>query len=60
TDPGFVDRARGDFDLPADSPVYDRFGFRPIPFREIGLYEAPSRASWPVRTEISREYVREY
>ncbi len=60
SDPGFVDQARGNFDLPPDSPVYDRFGFRPIPFGEIGLYESPTRASWPVQTKISREYVREY
>ena len=59
SDVGFTDGARRDFTLPADSPLYDRFGFRPIPFAEIGLYNDETRASWPVRHEITRRYVKE-
>jgi len=59
-DPGFADTASLDFTLDPDSAVYDRFGFRPIPFREIGLYDDENRASWPVRNEVSKRYVREY
>ena len=58
-DPGFADAEGRDFTLPEDSPVYDRFGFRPIPFREIGLYQDPYRATWPVEQEISPHYVSE-
>jgi hypothetical protein len=58
-DVGFADAARRDFDLPEDSPVHTRFGFRPIPFREIGLYQDEYRASWPVRHEVTPRYVRE-
>ena len=36
--PGFVDRARGDYRLRADSQIYDRIpGFRTIPFEKMGL-----------------------
>ncbi len=58
-DPGFASPERRDFGLSEDSPVYDRFGFRPIPFEEIGLYKDERRASWPVHHEVSAEYVRE-
>jgi len=58
-DPGFADPARRDFTLPENSPVYDRFGFRPIPFQEIGLYQDELRATWPVEHGITRHYVRE-
>jgi hypothetical protein len=57
SDPGFVDVAHRNFMLPADSPVYDRCGFRPIPFAEIGLYQDASRATWPVRHEVTPYYV---
>jgi hypothetical protein len=59
-DPGFADAARLDFRLKDGSPVYDRFPFRPIPFGEIGLYEDPLRATWPVKNPVTPEYVREY
>jgi hypothetical protein len=49
-DPKFVDLAAGDFTLRADSPVFQRIAFRPIPVAEIGLYAHPLRASWPVVT----------
>ena len=56
---GFADRAGRDFSLPEDSPVFDRFGFRPIPFDEIGLYEDRDRATWPVQHDVSPRYVAE-
>lgn len=37
--PGFSAGDQGNFALPFDSVLYDRLGFRPIPFDEIGLYE---------------------
>jgi hypothetical protein len=58
-DPAFADPAKRDFALPEDSPVYDRFGFRPIPFQEIGLYQDEFRATWPVKHDITPHYVRE-
>jgi len=58
-DPGFADRQHGDFSLPSDFPLYDRCGFRPIPFGEIGLYEDASRASWPVKHQVSPRFVQE-
>ena len=36
-----------DFRLAEDSPARE-FGFRPIPFDRIGVYEDDDRASWPV------------
>lgn len=52
-DPGFLDVANLKFQLRGDSPVYDRTGFQPIPVDEIGPYEHPCRATWPVsRGEI--------
>ncbi len=58
-DAKFVDRARLDFTLREDSPLYDRLGFAPIPFREIGLYPSETRASWPVEHEVTRHYFEE-
>lgn len=55
-DPGLVDPAHGDFSLPEQAAVYDRLGFRPIPFSEIGLYASEYRASWPVKTTITPHY----
>jgi len=37
----------------ADSPVFYKTGFRPIPFDEIGLYKDEFRASWPVSDNTS-------
>lgn len=56
-DVGFADAAGRDFTLAADSPVYARFGFRPIPFQEIGLYQDEYRASWPVQHAVTPRYV---
>lgn len=58
-DPGFASPASRNFTLPDDSPVYDRLGFRPIPFSEIGLYPSPLRASWPVEHTIAPQVRRD-
>ncbi len=58
-DPGFVDRLTRDFSFPANAPIYDQFSFRPIPFKEIGLYEDGNRASWPVAHDVSDRFVGE-
>jgi len=50
SDPGFVNAAKGDFNLKQDAPLFQNVGFRPIPVDEIGLYESPHRVSWPVNT----------
>ncbi|GAB6164405.1 hypothetical protein JCM19992_04050 [Thermostilla marina] len=52
----FAGKDEFDFTLPPDSPIYDRLGFRPIPFDEIGLYASPLRASWPVEHRVSPNY----
>ena len=59
-DAGFVDQAKRDLTLPPDSPVYDRVGFRPIPFGEIGLYKNTNRATWPVKHDITPHYFGEH
>lgn len=46
-DPHFVNAAKGDFRLRADSPAW-QLGFQPIPVEQIGLYRDANRASWPV------------
>ncbi len=58
-DPGFVDAKKRDFQLQADSPVYRRFGFRPIPFGQIGLYQDAYRATWPVQHSITPHFIDE-
>lgn len=47
-DPRFVDAEHGNFQLQEGSPAW-KLGFQRIPLQEIGLYESPERASWPVR-----------
>ncbi|MFP4056631.1 MAG: right-handed parallel beta-helix repeat-containing protein [Candidatus Brocadiia bacterium] len=49
-DPQFVAPEKLDFRLKPTSPAFD-LGFKPIPVDQIGLYEDPRRASWPVRHE---------
>ena len=49
-DPGFVDAAKRDFRLRDEAEAFQTVAFQPIPFEEIGLYESPARASWPVKT----------
>ncbi|NLS97240.1 MAG: hypothetical protein GXX96_34310 [Planctomycetaceae bacterium] len=58
--PEFAGADRLDFRLDEKSPVFDRFGFRPIPFEEIGLYQDENRATWPVEDKITSHYVEEY
>lgn len=41
-DPGFFDAVNGDFRLRKDAKLFDTMCFKPIPFDQIGLYEAPS------------------
>jgi tetratricopeptide (TPR) repeat protein len=55
-DPGFVNAAQRNFALKPTSSVYSRIGFRPIPFNEMGLYEHPLRATYPVQHEVGRRY----
>ena len=50
-DPGFIDATAGDFRLKKGATAFDKLGLRPIPFEEIGLYEHPLRASWPVEKQ---------
>jgi hypothetical protein len=39
-DPGFVDAAKGNFQLKPDSEVFSRLGdFQPIPFEKMGLFK---------------------
>ena len=58
-DVGFSDVSKRDFTLKVNSPICERFGFRPIPFDEIGLYQSESRATWPVEHDVSTRYVQE-
>ncbi len=44
--PEFVDPAHRDYQLRPGSPAY-REGFQRIPYKKIGLYKSPLRASWP-------------
>ncbi len=52
-DPGFVDPAKGDFRLRADSAVFAKLpGFKPVPFERMGLIASelrpnPVRETWP-------------
>ena len=54
-DPLFVDAAKDDWRLKADSPAL-KLGFKPIPVEKIGPYADELRASWPiVEAEGARE-----
>ena len=46
-DPQFVDPEHDDYRLKPTSPALE-LGFKPIPMDEIGPYESPLRASWPI------------
>ena len=55
-DPMFQDWSNDDYRLSSDSPAI-ALGFKPIPFDEIGPYESPDRATWPiVEAEGAREH----
>ncbi|MBM3477420.1 MAG: hypothetical protein FJX75_29470, partial [Armatimonadetes bacterium] len=55
-DPRFAGTPPADFTLAEDSPAL-KLGFRQIPFSEIGVYESPDRASWPVTSELRHDPV---
>jgi tetratricopeptide (TPR) repeat protein len=57
---GLADPNQGVFRIDEKSTIYDRFGFRPIPFEEIGLYQDENRATWPVEHKVTPLYVEEY
>ncbi len=46
-DPQFVDPDHDDYRLKRTSPAW-KLGFKPIPIDQIGCYQDPSRASWPI------------
>jgi hypothetical protein len=48
TDPKFVDAHAGNYRLEEDSPAYG-IGFKALDYDNMGLYESPLRASWPVK-----------
>ena len=50
-DPRFVNQAALDFRLRENSPAH-ALGFKPIPIKEIGLYQDDRRASWPVKSIV--------
>ena len=50
-DPHFVNEQGSDFRLRPDSPAWG-LGFQRIPFEQIGLYDDPLRASWPVTHSV--------
>lgn len=59
-DAGFVNIARGDFHLRADSAVFQKLpGFKPIPFEKIGLYLDEYRTKLPARTSAGMVGPRE-
>lgn len=45
-----VNEEEGDYRFRSNANVLHTVGFKPIPLGEIGLYESPTRASWPVKT----------
>jgi len=55
-DPGFVDPEHDDYRLKPDSPAL-KLGIKPIPVEQIGPYQDPLRASWPI---VEAEGVREH
>jgi len=55
-DPLFVNPGHDDYRLKPDSPAF-KLGFKPIPVEQIGPYESPLRASWPI---VEAEGVREH
>jgi len=49
--PMFFDRGKMDFRLRPGSPVYGLTGCEPLATGDIGVYESPMRASWPVKRD---------
>lgn len=50
-DPMFVDPEHDDYRLKPGSPAF-QLGFEPLPVDEMGTYQSPERASWPI-VEVS-------
>lgn len=53
-DPLFVDPENDDYRLRPESPAFS-LGFKELPLDQIGLYDSPDRASWPVDDDPWRE-----
>ena len=58
--PGLTDGSTPDFSQQAVSSLCRRYGLRPIPFDQIGLYEDENRASWPIEHKVTSHYVEEH
>jgi hypothetical protein len=57
TDPGFVDAAKGNFELKPDSVVFKKIpDFQPIPFEKIGLRVDEYRRTLPTDAEAGRTH----
>ena len=50
-DPGIVAPYDGNYALKPNAPAL-KTGFKPIPFRKIGLIDDDTRRSWPVKMEL--------
>jgi len=50
-DPLFVDPAKDDYRMKAESPAF-KTGFKPLPIDKMGLYASPERAVWPVKNAV--------
>jgi len=48
--PQFIDEAADDYRLAEDSPAW-QLGFEAIPVEQIGYYQSPQRASWPIEMD---------
>jgi len=55
-DPGFLAPGKLNYGLKPTSSVFATSSFRRIPVEEIGLYQHPLRASWPVTNEVSPNF----
>ena len=53
-DPLFLDTEHDDYRLRPESPAF-ALGFRELPIAQMGLYQSPDRASWPVDDDPWRE-----
>ena len=52
--PGAPVPEKSEWKFPPESDVVLRLGFRAIPVAEIGLYPDSNRATWPVKTQLSK------
>jgi len=56
--PLLVNPDKLDFRMRPGSPVYGATGHMPIPFKDIGVYRDPLRASWPVNRLPAGKYYK--